>query len=210
MLPWEWKCPAQWTVPAPHGPCCLECWLQNCWVFLHLRGLPSSSAGEESACNAVSRPWFDSWVRKVPWRREWLPTPVFWPDEFQGLYTLWSCRVRHNWATFTSLHFSSFISEGVHRGEQCSPHPFPNRARPNVESPGELFWAKDPACLPSLGTAASCKIVVSHFASSSHIFAVFPPFGYSWSSFQKSPSWNCGIFLFKALRLLHFRIIWKM
>ena len=23
------------------------------------------------------RPWFDSWVRKVPWRRDRLPTPVF-------------------------------------------------------------------------------------------------------------------------------------
>ena len=23
------------------------------------------------------RPWFDSWVGKIRWRREWLPTPVF-------------------------------------------------------------------------------------------------------------------------------------
>ena len=23
------------------------------------------------------RPWFDSWVRKIPWRRVRLPTPVF-------------------------------------------------------------------------------------------------------------------------------------
>ena len=23
------------------------------------------------------RPWFDSWVRKFPWRRDRLPTPVF-------------------------------------------------------------------------------------------------------------------------------------
>ena len=27
------------------------------------------------------RPRFDSWVRKVPWRREWLLTPVFLPGE---------------------------------------------------------------------------------------------------------------------------------
>ena len=25
------------------------------------------------------------WVRKIPWRRERLPTPVFWPGEFHGL-----------------------------------------------------------------------------------------------------------------------------
>ena len=28
------------------------------------------------------RPGFDPWVRKTPWRREWLPTPVFLPGEF--------------------------------------------------------------------------------------------------------------------------------
>ena len=28
------------------------------------------------------RPWFDSWGGKIPWRRERLPTPVFWPGEF--------------------------------------------------------------------------------------------------------------------------------
>ena len=26
------------------------------------------------------------------WRREWLPTPVFWPGEFQGLCSPWDCR----------------------------------------------------------------------------------------------------------------------
>ena len=27
---------------------------------------------------------FDPWVKKTPWRREWLPTPVFLSGEFQG------------------------------------------------------------------------------------------------------------------------------
>ena len=27
---------------------------------------------------------FDPWVGKVPWRREQLPTPVFWPGEVHG------------------------------------------------------------------------------------------------------------------------------
>ena len=26
----------------------------------------------------------DPWVRKIPWRREWQPTPVFLPREFHG------------------------------------------------------------------------------------------------------------------------------
>ena len=33
------------------------------------------------------RPGFNPWVGKMPWRRERLPTPVFWPREFHGLYS---------------------------------------------------------------------------------------------------------------------------
>ena len=31
---------------------------------------------------------FDSWVGKIPWRREWQPTPVFSPGESQGQRSL--------------------------------------------------------------------------------------------------------------------------
>ena len=31
---------------------------------------------------------FDPWVGKIPWRREWLPTPVFLLGEFHGQKTL--------------------------------------------------------------------------------------------------------------------------
>ena len=37
---------------------------------------------------------FNLWVRKIPWRREWLPTPVFWPGEFHGLYSPWVAKSR--------------------------------------------------------------------------------------------------------------------
>ena len=37
-------------------------------------------------------PGFNPWVGKIPWRREWLPTPVLWPGEFQGLYTPRGCK----------------------------------------------------------------------------------------------------------------------
>ena len=30
---------------------------------------------------ACRRPGFDPWARKILWRREWLPTPVFLPGE---------------------------------------------------------------------------------------------------------------------------------
>ena len=35
-------------------------------------------------CLQCRRPGFDPWIGKVPWRREWLPTPVFLPGEFYG------------------------------------------------------------------------------------------------------------------------------
>ena len=37
---------------------------------------PESSVGKESTCNAGD-PWFGSWVGKIRWRRDRLPTPVF-------------------------------------------------------------------------------------------------------------------------------------
>lgn len=36
---------------------------------------------------AVRATWDRSWVEKIPWRRETLPTPVFWPGELHGLYS---------------------------------------------------------------------------------------------------------------------------
>ena len=38
------------------------------------------------------RPEFDLWVGKIPWRRERLPTPIFWPGKFHGLYNPWDCK----------------------------------------------------------------------------------------------------------------------
>ena len=37
--------------------------------------------------SVIRRPGFDPWVGKISWRRERLPTPVFWPGEFHGLYS---------------------------------------------------------------------------------------------------------------------------
>ena len=38
---------------------------------------------------AMRETWVGSWVGKIFWRRERLPTPVFWPGEFHGLYSAW-------------------------------------------------------------------------------------------------------------------------
>ena len=33
---------------------------------------------------AMQEIWFNPWVGKIPWRRKWLPTPVFLIGEFRG------------------------------------------------------------------------------------------------------------------------------
>ena len=64
-------------------------------------GFPDTSVGKESACNAGD-PGLISWVGKIPWRRERLPTPVFWPGEFHG--------IAKSQTQLSSLHF--IINEG--------------------------------------------------------------------------------------------------
>ena len=51
------------------------------------------------------RPWFHAWVRKIHWRRERPPTPVFWPGEFNGLYSSWR-RKELDMTERLSLHFT--------------------------------------------------------------------------------------------------------
>ena len=51
------------------------------------------------------RPGFDPWVGKIPWRREKLPTPVFWPGEFHGLYSPWGCKESDRTEQLSLAHF---------------------------------------------------------------------------------------------------------
>ena len=37
---------------------------------------------------------FDPWVRKIPWRRKWQPTPVFLPEESHGQRSLAGYRLQ--------------------------------------------------------------------------------------------------------------------
>ena len=64
------------------------------------RGFPGGSDGKESTCQC-RRHEFDPWVRKITWRRECLPTPVFLSGEslkernLRGYSPLGLQRVRH-------------------------------------------------------------------------------------------------------------------
>ena len=77
-----------------------------CWLWFFLSGESSEEVGiyVRFWCGAslvaqlqgihlqCGRPGFDPWVEKILWRRERLPTPVFWPGECHGLYSPWGCK----------------------------------------------------------------------------------------------------------------------
>ena len=59
-------------------------------------GFPGGSDGKK-ICLQCRRPGFNPWVKKIPWRREWLLTPVFLSGEFHGQrslagYSPWGCK----------------------------------------------------------------------------------------------------------------------
>ena len=62
-------------------------------------GFPGGSAGKESACNAET--WVLSLGWEDPWGRKRLHTPVFWPGEFHGLFSLWGRKESDMTETFT-------------------------------------------------------------------------------------------------------------
>ena len=64
------------------------------------RGFPGSSVIEILV--QCRRCRFDPWVRQMPWRREWQPSPVFLPGEFRGQrslvdYSPWGLKKTGTW-----------------------------------------------------------------------------------------------------------------
>ena len=55
------------------------------------RGSLCGSAGKESAYNAGDLDLIPGLGRSSG-EGERLPTPIFWPGEFHGLYSLWGCK----------------------------------------------------------------------------------------------------------------------
>ena len=53
-------------------------------------GFPDGSDGKKKKKNCLHcrRLQFNPWVKKIPWRREWKPSPVFLPGEPHGKRSL--------------------------------------------------------------------------------------------------------------------------
>ena len=68
----------------------------NLTGFERLNGIPQRLRGEESICQCRShkRPEFNPWVEKIPWRKEWQPTPVSLPGESHAQRSLEGCSPR--------------------------------------------------------------------------------------------------------------------
>ena len=57
------------------------CQIRILWV-----GFPGGASGKEPVCQCrrCKRRGFSPWVRKIPWRKAWQPTPVFLPGQSHG------------------------------------------------------------------------------------------------------------------------------
>ena len=88
-------------VPMPLCGCAqgsLLFWLKGLY-YMTCSSFPGGTSGEEPACQyrRPKRCRFDPWLKKIPWRRKWHPTPVFLPGESHGQrslvgYSPWGCK----------------------------------------------------------------------------------------------------------------------
>ena len=70
------------------------------------------------------RPGFDPWVGEIPWRRERLPAPVFWPGKFHELYGTWGHKESDTTETLSlSSHFSRVQLFATYRLAHQAPLP---------------------------------------------------------------------------------------
>ena len=94
----------------------LKCVVQWIFAYVHIHGsFPGHTSGKEPNCRCrrLKRYGFHPWVRKIPWRRKWQPTPVFLPGKSNGQRTLegyspWGHK-ESDWATNTLTFFHIFI-----------------------------------------------------------------------------------------------------
>ena len=69
-------------------------------------------------CLQCRKPGFDPWIRKIPWRRKWHPTPVSLPGKFTG-----SQRVGHDWVTELNWNVPCAVEKNVYPGFFCIQYP---------------------------------------------------------------------------------------
>ena len=85
---------------------------------------PGGTSGKEPAwqCRRRKRCRFDLLFRKIPWKRVWQPTPVFWPGEshgkrnLAGLYRSWNSPGQNTGLKPGLLHCRRILYQLSHQG----------------------------------------------------------------------------------------------
>ena len=117
----------------------IDCPLQCSWTSLILQ-----------ICPQCRRPGFNPWVGKIPWRREQLPTPVFWPGEFHGQRIL--AGVTKSWTWLSDFHAHLFFFFFLKPSHTCTFLMLPVTANPGCLTATKPH-AKMPREPPSFRTA---------------------------------------------------------
>ena len=102
---WAINCPKKWELITSRAMTQIqESSSPSCYVW----SFPGGSDGKASVCLQGGRPRFDSWVRKISWRRKWQPTPVLLPGKFHRLRSLEAVQSMGSQRVGTRLSYFTF------------------------------------------------------------------------------------------------------
>ena len=130
-----------------------------------VKGFPGGTSAKEHTCQCsrYKRCSFDSWVRKIPWRRIWQPTPVLLPGEscaWRSLmgYSLWGLKeldmaemTWHSAAQFVK----GFPCVSVGKESTCSADRLHSRRYKFNPWIGNIPWRRKWQCTPGFFSGKS-------------------------------------------------------
>ena len=114
-------------------------------------------------CLQSRRHEFNPWVRKIPWRRKWQPTPVFLPEESHGPRSLagYSPWGHKELDTTERLHFTSLLLVTKSKKDPVISVQSLSYVR-LFETPWTVAWTKllRPWDFPSKSTGVGCHFLL--------------------------------------------------
>ena len=86
----------------------------DCLLLPEEEGCPGSSDYPQCSLPAMWETWVRSWIGKIPWRRKWQPTPVFFPGESHGQrslvgYSPWGLKESDMTERLTHMHVNKEV-----------------------------------------------------------------------------------------------------